>query len=130
LLLTEAGDYTLALVDGGVPGIAPTVGVQVTQGTAVIATPHPAKSYPLGVGIPLNSVVKSTVSKVIPLTGTANIVDQNGNVLGTAVVGATGLLHFLLNDVGAGVYTCHANYLGDTNHGAAASGTFTLTVLA
>ncbi len=130
LLLTRAGNYTLQLSDGGLPGNAPSVSVQATQGTAILATPHPAKSYKTGISIPFSFGLKSNLSKVIPFSGTVNITDKHGNVLGTMPVGATGALQLVLVGLVPGVYVCEANYSGDANHVAAVSGTFTLNVTA
>lgn len=128
---TEAGTYTVALSDSAAPGNVsspPNWVVTVAQATAAIAAPHPARSYHASSPVALNATIKSNAPANIPFTGSANITDQNGTVLGTASVSAKGALHFLLSGLTPGTYTCSVSYAGTANWPAATSSSFTLNV--
>jgi hypothetical protein len=129
--LSQAGNYTLQLLDATLPGAGGTptpLSLQVTQATTTLAPPHPAKSYKTNHTIKLTTVLKSNAPTTIPFTGIVTLTDQNSNILGTANVTSKGTLQFLLAALPAGIYTCTAAYPGDTNHAAVTSSTFTLTV--
>lgn len=128
---SQAGTYTVALSDSLAPGnvsVPPSWIVTVAQATAVIAAPRPSKSYITGRTVVLNATIKSNAPANIPFTGSATITDQNKNVLGTASVSSKGALHFLLQGLTPGTYTCSVTYAGTANWPAVNSTSFTLNV--
>jgi hypothetical protein len=129
--LSQAGNYTLQLSDGALPGngsIPFNLTVNIAQAAPAVATPHPAHSYKSGHAISLSITIKSNAPPTVPFTGAATITDQNDNVLATTSISATGVLHFAVSSLLPGVYVCSVNYAGDTNHAAATSDPFTLNV--
>ena len=129
--LLQAGSYTLQLADPALPGSGTLpFTITVAQATPTVGTPHVAPSYKTGHAISSSTSIKSNASPSIHFTGTANLVDQNSDVLGTATVSATGALHFVLENLAVGTYICTINYAGDANHAAATSASFTLNVVA
>jgi len=128
---SEAGTYTVALSDSLAPGNASVPAswvVTEAQATAVIAAPRPSRSYVAGRPVVLNATIKSNAPANIPFTGSASITDQNNNVLGTATVSSKGAVHFLLQGLTPGTYTCSVTYAGTANWPAASSASFALNV--
>ena len=129
---SQAGTYTVALSDSLAPGnvgVPSSWVVTVAQATAVIAAPRPSRSYVAGRPLVLNATIKSNAPANIPFTGSASITDQNNNVLGTASVSSRGALHFLLQGLTPGTYTCSVTYAGTANLPSASSASFTLSVI-
>ena len=129
LKLSTAGTYTLSATDAtlAMPTVqfSPTV---ITPGTTTIAKPPVAASYTVGKTITLQATLKSSASLTVPFTGTATLLDQLGDTLGTADVAAGGLAKFTLTSIPPGVYTATVVYPGDANHTAASSSAFTLHI--
>ena len=127
---TTAGTYTISVSDPSFPAATPLQFTQIlTQATTTVVPPHVAASYPSGKPIVLSTTFKSNVPASIPFTGTATIVDQNNNILGTAALSKTGAVKFTLTNIVSGTYACTLAYPGDLNHTAVTSAPFTLTVV-
>ncbi len=128
-VLSEAGTYTLGVTDGNLGVLSP---VQFTQtiapGVSGLAAPHAASSYTFGQTITLSATLKSTAATTIPFTGTASILDQNSQILGTAEVSANGAMKFAFAAPAPGSYIATIDYPGDANHTALTSSSFTLVV--
>jgi Bacterial Ig-like domain (group 3) len=127
--LSTAGNYTLAATDNSLAITTPVQFSQtITQAVTTVAAPHPAASYTAGKIIQLTAQFKSSAPNTVAFTGTANILDQGSNVLGTATVAANGSVKFSFTVLVANTYLCTLSYPGDTNHTAITSSTFTLLV--
>jgi hypothetical protein len=128
VVAAEAGSYTLAAADASLPIVTPVSFSQtILQGVTTLAAPKSASST-FGQTINLSAMFKSTAPTAVPFTGTANVVDQNNHVLGTASLAANGSIKFALTGVAPGSYTCNIVYAGDANHTAVTSSNFTLLV--
>ena len=92
-----------------------------------ISTPNGSAST-FGQTISISGSIKSAAALMLPFVGAATVVDQYGYVLGTAAVGSSGIIKFLLTGVTAGNHICVIAYAGDANHAAATSSKFTLQV--
>jgi len=127
--LSMAGTYTLAAIDSSLAITTPVQFMQtITQGVTTVAAPHPSASYAFGQTITLSTTFKSTAPTSVPFTGTASILGQNSQVLGTATLSANGAVKFTLSGIVPGTYTCTISYPGDANHTAITSSSFTLLV--
>jgi hypothetical protein len=128
LQLTESGAYTLQVTDPKVSSLTPVTFAQtVVAGTTTIPAPHRI-TVKAGKTIPISVHLTSTAGSSIPFTGTLTLLDQNGNTLGTAALTKTGTAKFLLTNLAAGTYLCTITYPGDTNHRAATSAAFSITI--
>jgi RHS repeat-associated protein len=127
---TTAGTYTISVSDPSFPAATPLQFTQILmQATTTVVPPRVAASYASSKPIVLSTTFKSNVPASIPFTGSATIVDQNNNILGTAALSKTGAVKFSLTNIAAGTYISTLAYPGDLNHTAITSSTFTLTVV-
>jgi hypothetical protein len=127
--LSTAGTYSLSATDSSLTSNSSVEFAQtITQGVTTIAAPHTAASYAANRAITLSGTFKSSAPTSIPFTGTASIVAQNSDVLGTAVLSANGAVKFVLTSLPANTYVCTITYPGDTNHTAVTSSTFNIVV--
>ena len=131
LKFTVAGNYQFNITDDGLPNASPlTFTEEVDPGLTSVVLPKIAVFYTSGKAIALAPKLTSTASTSIPFTGSVQLVDQNNDVLGTAVVQKNGAISMILANVAANTYTCMFEYPGDADHTAATSSSFVLLVLA
>ncbi|HEY4328258.1 MAG TPA: FG-GAP-like repeat-containing protein, partial [Phycisphaerae bacterium] len=127
--LSMAGSYSLGVTDAA---LGLTVPQQFTQtidpGTTSVAAPHASAAYTFGPTINLSATFKSSAPASIPFTGTASIVDQNSQILGTASLSSNGSIKFALAGIFPGSYQCTVSYPGDANHAAVTSSGFTILI--
>lgn len=120
--LNEAGNYVLQASDATLPITTPVqFPVTIAAAPVTISTPKVAASIATGKTANVSASLKSSAGKGVVFTGTASLVDQNGNVLATATPSANGSVKFSFTNSTAGNYTLSVQYSGDPSHTTATS---------
>ena len=99
-------------------------------GVSAIKPVNASLFYPAGKTITLSTQVISTAPTTVPITGTAEIVDQFNDVLATGTVQKNGSVAFVIANLTEATYSCTVTYAGDADHTAATSSGFVLLITA
>ncbi len=135
--LSAAGTYTLTLTDASLHDTTAAPFTQVINvATTSALTPHLAASYAFGKAVSFSDTFKSGAGASVPFTGTVELLDGNGDPLGSALIAASGKVTFDLPtvsgdtvEIAAGDYqNCTLSYAGDANHAAFTTNGFTLLI--
>ncbi len=127
VLLSAAGTYTIDVTDSGFSGVV-AIDETVMGLATTISIPHVSTSYALGKTVSFSATVATPALRKVPFPGVASVVDGHGDVLGNATVTTAGVAKFTLSNLLAGSYLCTLEYPGDTERGAANSGSFQLNI--
>ncbi len=129
IALPKADTYTVSATASGFQST--TLFTQtVNLATSAVSSCSVASSYTYGQAATISATLTSNAPTTVPFSGTATVVDQSDNVLGSVSVAANGAIKFALTGLAAGTRTCTIQYAGDTNHTTAASAPFTLKIVA
>ncbi len=99
--LTEAGSYTLRLSDPAANAAVTDVTVTIVAGSTFIPVPRTV-NLRAGKSVVVSVQLASSAAGGIPFGGAADVVDENGSVLGSGVVSSRGAVRVVLSGLAAG----------------------------